>query len=88
MNGQLFAHHAFSYQNYTCKFLLTLAGRVSVGQMHDLLVEAMQTADEIICDKLNGVNFIKVYVSQKAHLLSVSDKIAIFTEMRKKMTEV
>ena len=68
--------------------IFSSAGQVSVGQMHDLLLAAMQEADEIIRDKLNGFNFHRVFSSQQTHLVKLEDKLSALTDIRTKMTKV
>ena len=56
--------------------------------MHDILLGATQEANNIIQEKLNGINFARQFVVQKDVLRSISTKGAEIADVEKKISNV
>ena len=56
--------------------------------MQDVLLAATQSADAIIQERLNGLNFGKQYVAQRDLLKSLSSKNSLLGAIGKDMREV
>ena len=56
--------------------------------MQEVLLAATQSADAIIQERLNGINFGRQYVAQKDLLQSLSSKNSLLGAIHKDMQEV
>ena len=69
-------------------YLLYTLGHVTVGRMCDLLLEMMQTTDQIIREKLNGFHFGRVFHAQSDCCRSLHEKLDVLKDSKERIVQV